>query len=201
MPTAQLEVLKSRPILTRSQQLFLIQPFTATNVKQALKSIEDSKAIVEDSFNSYFFKQVWLIKSDKITAAVLEFFQTIELYDPIDRTSITLIPKVQHPISTKEYRPISCCTTIYKIIYKMLTSRLQSVMEYLVDPIQAAFVPGRMLTDNVILCHELVKKYGRKVISPTCMLMIDMQKAYDSVECHFLKEVLVGMEIPHKFIT
>lgn len=64
----------------------------------------------------------------------------------------------------------------------MLTKRLQSVMEYLVDASQAAFVPGRMLNDIVILSHELVKGYGRKAISPGCMFKIDMQKAYDSLE-------------------
>lgn len=67
-------------------------------------------------------------------------------------------------------------------------------------PSQAAFVLGRMLTDNVILNHELIKGYGRKGISLRCMLKMDMQKAYDSVEYHFLEDVLVGMQIPHKFI-
>ncbi|KAH0746203.1 hypothetical protein KY285_007860 [Solanum tuberosum] len=80
-----------------------------------------------------------------------------------------------------------------EIISKMLTNRLHSVMNYLVDLGQATFVPGRMLTDNVLLSHELVKEYGRKGISPRCMFKIDMQKAYDSLEWHFLKEVLAGM--------
>lgn len=56
----------------------------------------------------------------------------------------------------------------------MLTQRLQSVMDYLADPSQAVFVPGRMLTDNKILCHELVKGYRIKDISPRCMIKIDM---------------------------
>lgn len=82
----------------------------------------------------------------------------------------------------------------------MLTNRLHSVMNYLVDPGQAAFVPGRMLIDNVLLSHELVKVYGRKGISPRCMFKIDMQKAYDSLEWHFLEEVLAGMQVPQRFI-
>ncbi|WMV54715.1 hypothetical protein MTR67_048100 [Solanum verrucosum] len=47
-----------------------------------------------------------------------------------------------------------------------------------------------MLTDNVLLSHELVKGYGTKGISPRCMFKIDMQKAHDSLEWHFLEEVL-----------
>lgn len=64
----------------------------------------------------------------------------------------------------------------------MLTSRLQEVLEYLIDPSQVAFLPERMFGDNVILSHKLVKGYSRSGISPRCIMKIDMQKAYDSVE-------------------
>lgn len=55
-------------------------------------------------------------------------------------------------------------------------------MDGIVDNSQSAFVPGRLITDNIILSHELVKGYGRRGLSPRCMLKLDMQKAYDYVE-------------------
>ncbi|XP_055806845.1 uncharacterized protein LOC129875566 [Solanum dulcamara] len=124
MRAAKPEVMKAGHVLTRAQQLELIKSFTDIEVKQALKSIGDSKEPGEDGFNSYFFKQTWPVTGEEITAAVLDFFQTSEMYAPISRTSVILIPKVQHPISIKEYISISCCTSIYKIISKMLTNRL-----------------------------------------------------------------------------
>lgn len=47
-------------------------------------------------------------------------------------------------------------------------------MDLLVDYSQTAFIPGRMLAGNVLLSHELVKGYGRKGVSPRCMINIDM---------------------------
>ncbi|KAG5605123.1 hypothetical protein H5410_026615 [Solanum commersonii] len=52
MPTTQPTVLRDRPILTRSQQLSLIQPFTVDDVLIEFKVIEDNKALRGDGFNA-----------------------------------------------------------------------------------------------------------------------------------------------------
>jgi len=72
-------------------------------------------------------------------------------------------------------------------------------MNSLIDKGQSAFVPGRLINDNIILSTELFKGYGRKGISPGCMLKIDMRKTYDSVEWEFLKQVLAQLLFPIVF--
>ncbi|XP_060190753.1 uncharacterized protein LOC132620044 [Lycium barbarum] len=182
IPAIQLDVIKDGTILNKDQQLLLIQGVTDNEMSQAMNAIIVLKA-----------------PGTETTKAVKHFFESCLMPRPVNCASVSLIPKVKNPTAMKEYRPISCYTILYKIISKVITARLQQVMPLLVENTQTAFVPGRLINDNIILSHELVKGYGRKGISSICMLKIDMQKAYDSIEWLFLEQVLVGLSFPDKF--
>lgn len=112
------------------------------------------------------------------------------MYGAINCTAITLIPKIENPVTIKEYRPIAYCTVLYKLISNILAARMQKILGGIVCDAQAGFVPGRRIGDNIILAHELVKGYTRKHITPRCMIKIDLQKAYDSVEWNYLEQVM-----------
>ncbi|XP_075079748.1 uncharacterized protein LOC107805067 [Nicotiana tabacum] len=94
---------------------------------------------------------------------------------------------IENPVTIKEYRPIAYCTVLYKLISNILAARMQKILGGIVCDAQAGFVPGRRIGDNIILAHELVKGYTRKHITPRCMIKIDLQKAYDSVEWSYLE--------------
>ena len=65
---------------------------------------------------------------------------------------------------------------------------------------QGAFVKGRELLHNVLLCQEIARGYARKHISPRCMMKIDLKKAYDSVQWEAVREILTSLKFLNIFI-
>lgn len=117
----------------------------------------------------FFFKKTWSIIQHDVGAAVKDFFVTGKMFKAANCATITLIPKVDKPETVKDFRPIACCTILYKLISKILANGLKKVMSSIICEAQAGFIPGRKLGDNVILAHELVQGYTRKHISARCM--------------------------------
>ncbi|XP_075083648.1 uncharacterized protein LOC142167383 [Nicotiana tabacum] len=145
----------------------------------------------------YTEDRVKLATHTSVKEEIVNFYKslmrTVVLYKAINYTAIILIPKVTNPTTTRDFRPIACCSVLYKIISKVLENRIQKVIPNIISEAQAGFIPGRKIADNIILAHELVKAYTRKNTSPRCIIKIDLTKAYDSVGWIFLEHVMVEL--------
>lgn len=132
--------------------------------------------------------------------AISHFFQSGRMPTFWNTSTITLIPKVQCPARPSDYQPISCFHVFYKCIFKLIHSRLRLVLGDIIDHAQGAFVAGRSIMHNILLCQDLVKHYTRKNCAPSCLMKIDLCKAYDSLNWQFIKEMLIVLNFPHQFI-
>ncbi|KAL0339359.1 UNVERIFIED_CONTAM: hypothetical protein Sangu_1458000 [Sesamum angustifolium] len=81
-----------------------------------------------------------------------------------------------------DYQPIACCNILYKTITKIIVKRMQLILHLLIGYSQNAFVPGRSISDNILLAQELLAGYNQAKLPPRCTIKVDLKKAYDSVE-------------------
>lgn len=109
-----------------------------------------------------------------------------------NHTNLCLISKIDHPKTMKDFRPISLCNVTYKIISKILVKRLKHVLPSIVSEHQAAFIPGRFITDNVLIAHEVMHslRVRKRCANSFMAVKTDISKAYDRIEWKFLEEVL-----------
>lgn len=93
-------------------------------------------------------------------------------------------------MSMREYRPIACCNVLCKGITGILVSRKKSLLPGLIASTQTAFVTGRNLVDNILLLHDLVQRYHKDEGEGGIAKKINLQKAYDMLECECMWTVM-----------
>jgi hypothetical protein len=98
----------------------------------------------------------------------------------VNLSYITLVPKKKVTFEFKEYRPISLIHDIYKIIAKILSSRLKEVIGSLISDNQTVFIADRQIVDGFMVANEVVYDLKRSQISGL-IFKVDFQKVFDSV--------------------
>ncbi|XP_062113734.1 uncharacterized protein LOC133824773 [Humulus lupulus] len=149
------------PKLNIDQQLSLLKPFSHQEIRTAIFSIPCIKSPGPDGFGSGFN-----VAGGKIPEGFLD-------------TTLSLVPKCENPSKASDYRPIACCSTIYKCISKLICSRLAKVLPVLVQANQGAFVKDDLLLfcKGTLASVQVLKK-ALEEFSSVSGLVINTSKSH-----------------------
>jgi hypothetical protein len=192
----------TREKITTEMNEAFCKEFSDEEIGDALFQIGPLKAPGVDGFPARFFQRNWGTMKTEVINVVKLFFATGYIPEGVNDTAIVLIPKVDQPETMKEFRPISLCPIIYKIISKCMVNRLRPLLGDIISLNKSAFVPGRLITDNTLVAFECLHfieqntNHGKNF----CAYKLDFSKAYDRVDWEFLQEVMQKMGFAHRWV-
>ena len=170
-------------------------------IKSALWSLKAFKAQGPDGLHTGFFHRFWLVVGKSVIDVIKKIFTERTVPEYLNRTLIALIPNIQSPETLSNYRPISLCNTVYKIVTKIIVARLRPHLDKLISPLQTAFVRGRKGIDNAIIMQEVIHTISKKKGRVGYMaLKIDLEKTYDKFEWSFIRDMLIRANLPTDLI-
>lgn len=161
-------------------------------VYHTIKGIKGDKSPDPNGFSIAFFQRCWDIVKDNLLKVIEEFYYSEEFYEHLNNTFIALIPKKSSVKEMKDFRPISLLSSVYKIISKILSVRLKSMMKNIISHPQGAFIEGRQILDGVLIANECIE--DRRISGKTGVICkLDLENAYDHVNWRFLDYIVLIM--------
>lgn len=112
---------------------------------------------------------------------------------------LALIPKETNPTTFSRFQPISLCNSSYKILTKIIATRLKIVLSKLISPNQGGFMQDRQFEDSIVLVQEAIHTSYRTK-SKGMVIKLDMANAFDRVWHSFLFEIMEPFEFSKNFI-
>ncbi|GJW36548.1 RNA-directed DNA polymerase, eukaryota [Tanacetum coccineum] len=175
--------------LSHDQAADLEIPITRDEIRTAVWKCGENKSPGPDGFTFEFFRKFWDVIGADFCVAVEWFFQHSSFVKGCNSSFITLIPKTLDSKFVSDYRPISLIGSLYKVVTKVLATRLSFVISGLVSDVQTAFLPNRQILDGPFIINELLSwcKFRKQ---HAMVFKVDFAKAYDSIRWDYLDDVL-----------
>ncbi|XP_024196657.1 uncharacterized protein LOC112199901 [Rosa chinensis] len=196
-----LDCLQTR--VTEDMNSELLAPYLDDEIKRALFQMHPSKSPGPDGMSPCFFQKFWDVVESDVCRAVREVLLTGQISQESNFTHLTLIPKIKEPKLASDLRPIALCNVVYRIASKVLANRLKKILLQIISPLQSAFVPGRLISDNTLVATEVahfMKKLKRQA-EGFFSLKLDISKAYDRLEWQYLEAILLKLGFCKKWVN
>ena len=112
--------------------------------------------------NAKFYKHTWPWIASDVYKLVIDFYNTALMQPELNQTFLVLLPKKPQSVTPQDFRPISLCNVIYKLIAKTLANRLKPHLPNFIDQAQSVFVHNRHISTNVVITQEIIHSFNLK---------------------------------------
>lgn len=163
---------------------------TYTELLNSLKRSKNNKSPGLDGFTMEFYKFFWLDLGHFLLKSINYAYNCGQLSVTQKQGIITCIPKPNKPRNIlKNWRPLTLLNTAYKLASSCIAERIKTCLNTIISNDQNGFIPGRYIGDNTRMIYDVMFETARQNI-PGMLMLIDFEKAFDSVSWRFINKVL-----------
>ena len=177
----------------------LTRPITTDEVRYTISQTKSGKSPGPDGLSTEFYKSNWDVIADDFTDVLNEIHASAHIPGAMKLGCITLIHKKNARDLLKNYRPISLLNADLKIYTKILANRLKRVLPRVVHAQQYAR-PGSQIFHVLTLLRDMQQHSASRGLDHF-YLSLDFEKAFDSVDHHWLSQVLTKYGFPPHFVN
>ncbi|XP_026377791.1 uncharacterized protein LOC113272102 [Papaver somniferum] len=187
-----------------SEDIFKVIPKVLTtkdnDIMDVVPSCEEIKKVVfgmdansspgPDGFLGSFYKFAWEVVGMDLIKAIQYCWKCRFIPKGFNSNFLFLLPKVKGAKKAEQFRPNGLENFSFKIITRIITTRLSSMVNKLVSSQQGAFIKGRTIHEKIVLASEMINEMNVKRRGGNVGLKLDISQSYDFLSLEFLFEVL-----------
>jgi len=177
----------------------LMEEIEEVELGRVLHSLQKDKSPGPDGWPIEFYTGFYDLLGLDLLHVVEESRRAGIIHQPLNSTFIALIPKVDKPKSFDDYRPISLCNCVYKIISKIISKRIKRVLSKHVSGEQFGFLEGRQIHEAIGVAQEGIHSMHKLKIEGA-VIKIDLSKAYDRVNWLYIRMLMTHLGFEVDFI-
>ena len=185
---------------TVQESVLLSQDFNLTEMTKCVKTFKKGKSPGADGLPLEFYLTFWDILAPDLLTVFKDLERLDQLPDSFRLGIVTLIHKGDDETDLKNWRPITLLNLDCKLFSKLLASRLSTVLEGVIHLDQTCAVPGRKITDSLVLIRDTIC-YARDRNIRLVVLNLDFEKAFDRISHQYLFQVLQKVGLPERFVA
>ncbi|WMV32723.1 hypothetical protein MTR67_026108 [Solanum verrucosum] len=187
-------------VITPDQNEMLQAVPTIDELRHVVFAMNPNSAAGPDGIGGKFYQACWNIIKEDLLAVVQSFFCGYIMPKFMSHACLVLLPKTEQPSSFTDLRPISLSNFTNKIISKVLSMRLATVLPLLLSANQSGFVRGRSIIESIMLAQDITHNIKKPQVGNNVVIKLDMTKAYDRVSWSFTCLVLRRFDFGEVFI-
>ena len=163
--------------------------FTFGECQSAIQKMKKNKSPGLDGISIEFYEKFWPLIGNLLVNVFNHSYENEKLTDSQRTAVFTLIFKKGDNYDLSNYRPISLTNVDYRIMAFVLATRLQLVIDSIINHDQTAYIKNRYMGYNIRLIDDVIDYFDR-FQKKGVLFMADFEKAFDSLDWGFMFKTL-----------